>query len=483
MNHPQGASSPLTPFAELSETLLVDNISIFFRELIRRTSKHLVDEEEVPVRQVHMPLPFSRAEGKSYARIVELWNRYRTDTPIETLPRPCPACRSEESDFQFRSYDQYPYHACRRCGTWFVPQMINGHVIDSFLSTVDEARQISEAMMAGRELTTRDSDRQRFGRYFEMLRPLITGRADRLRYLDIGCGVGHSLELATEFGWEASGVESNEVAVATARAKGRNVQRSTHDPIGGPYDVVSLFETLEHLTDPDPVLADVGRLLAPRGVLIITVPNRASFEIALLRNRCFHVFGGSENVGHINLFDVRGIDALLQRHGFTLMFTDGQFGSNLPQVFSNLVVSERSVMDMAATGQLDFTIPELAHRVLNSVGPAFSSLERALKRSPILVAMACRTVDRADLETAFAVVEDVRRAELRDTLGNEAQALLACEADAKATAEKLQREISRRDELLAVARARFDRTIEGRALAVARRVWRLARRLGLAPKH
>lgn len=471
----------VAPFAELSEGLLVDNISIFLRELIRRHSKHLIEGEEIAVQQVSMPLPFSRADARNYTRIVELWNSYRATTAIETPSRPCPACRSEESDFQFLSYDQYPYHACRRCGTWFVPQVIDGRVIDAFLSNVAEARQISDTMMAGREAITHESDRRRFSRYFEMMRPLIRSRRP-VRYFDIGCGVGHSIALAAELGWEARGVELNEVAIATARANGRDVTRPGDRQRAGAYDVVSMFETLEHITDPDPVLSDAARMLAPEGVIIITVPNRASFEISMLRDRCFHVFGGSENVGHINLFDAHGISALLERHGFSLMFTDGQFGSNLPQVFSHLVLSEQTVMEMAGRGQLDFAIPELAHRLLNSIGPAFSSLERALKRSPILIAMACRTADRPALEGAFATVERARRDDLRRTIEGEARALLACEADARATAERLQREIDYRDDLLAAAHARFNRTIEGRALSGARGVWRLARRLGLAPK-
>jgi SAM-dependent methyltransferase len=487
---PPKAAAPLAPFSELSDRLLVDNISIFFRELIRRSSEHIVDGDEIAVKHVVMPLPFSRSAAKNYTRIVELWIDYRAGTAVEAPSRPCPACRSEDSEFQFRSYDQYPYHACRRCGTWFVPQLIDGRVIDAFLATVSEARQISEAMMAGREELTRDSDRQRFGYYFEMLRPLVASRAQGLRYLDIGCGVGHSLELAAELGWEAHGVESNEVAVATARAKGRDVRLPGDGDTSGAYHAVSLFETLEHITDPDPVLAEAARLLAPNGVLIITVPNRASFEISVLRNRSFHVFGGSENVGHINLFDSRGIGSLLDRHGLSLMFTDGQFGSNLPQVFAQLVLSEQSVMDVIGKGELDFAMPELAYRMLNSMGPAFSSLERAVKRSPILIAIACRAADRPGLEGAFAMVEQARCEDLRRAIDSETCALLTHQANEKVSAAKLQQiatilqqQVDHRDELLEAARARFNRTVEGRVLAAAQRLWRIGRKFGLAPKE
>ncbi len=188
-------------------------------------------------------------------------------------------------------------------------------------------------MMSGRDQLTRDSDRERFGQYFQLLQPLLDGAPQPTRYLDIGCGVGHSVELAAGLGWNARGEELSEVAVATARAQGRNVALPGTRAPGEVYDVISLFETLEHITDPDQVLTDAVGALAPLGIVMITVPNRASFEISVLRERCFHVFGGYEHVGHINLFDSRGIGALLERHGLSLMFTDGQFSSDLGQIF------------------------------------------------------------------------------------------------------------------------------------------------------
>jgi 2-polyprenyl-3-methyl-5-hydroxy-6-metoxy-1,4-benzoquinol methylase len=497
---------PLTlgePFAEASDESIIASLAIFSRELIRRTSRQIVDGEDLPIRRVNVPLPVSRAAAKDYVRLVNLWNTYRAGTAVEAPPRPCPACRAEQSDFQFLSFDQYPYHACRTCGTWFVPQAIDDGILGAFFSEVPEARRISDGMMSGRDVVTRDSDRERIGQYFHMMRPLIADRVRPVRYLDIGCGVGHSVELAAELGWEALGEELSEVAVATARAKGRNVVLPGARDRSGQYDVVSLFETLEHITDPDPVLAEAARALAPAGIVIITVPNRASFEISILRERCFHVFGGFENVGHINLFDTRGIGTLLERHGLSLMFTDGQFSSDLAQVFSYLASSGQSALDVMAKGHMDFAIAEPAYTVLNNLGPALSCLERTLKRSPILIALACRTADRTTLEDRFAVVERHRHQAVHETIAEEARALLVHEAEYKATMQQeidrratmqqeidrrdglleelratMQQEIDRRDDLLEVVRARFDRTIERRVILGIRALVRLAHRLG-----
>ena len=468
----------------MSTGSVMANVAVLLSELIQRSTREIVTGEPVSVEHVRMPLPFSRAEGSDYLRIVELWTSYRATNPVTAPPRSCPACRNDDSQFAFVSYDRYLYHECRQCGTWFVPMRIDDRVIDEFFAAVPEARRIADQMMVGRDEGTRDNDRTRFGDYFRMLGQLMPAGTARARYLDIGSGVGHSVELAGELGWDATGVESSAVAVATARAKGRNVRLPGDPAIAGPYDVVSLFETLEHITDPDPVLAAVMRQLGPGGVVMVTVPNRASFEMSILRGRCFHIFGGSENVGHINLFDVRGLEALLTRHGLSIVFTDGQFSSDLPQIFSSLATTGPSALDWAGQDYIDLALPAAAYTVLNNLGPAFSSLERSLKRSPILIAIACRPADRALLAAPIAALEERWRQEVLGRIDELSRARQEIAADLqqevnrrdellRTTTVAMQQEIDRRDDLIAEERNRFARTIDGRLLAICRRAARL----------
>lgn len=433
------------PFVDASDESIVANLAIFARELLRRTSRQLLTGDPLPQQQVTEPLPVSRAAAADFVRMIQLWVADRAGVPMAAPPRPCPACRSTASDFQFLSFDLYPYHSCRTCGTWFVPQVIDDGVFEAYYARVPEARRLSESMMAGRDERTKDSDRTRFGHYFELLRPLIGDATPR--YLDIGCGVGHSVELASQLGWNARGEELSGVAVATAQAQGRNVGHPGTSPPGATYDVVSMFETLEHITDPDQVLADAVRALAPLGIVVITVPNRASFEVSVLRERCFHVFGGYEHVGHINLFDPRGLSALLERHGLSLMFTDGQFSSDLAQIYSHLTTNGQSVLSVIENGQMEFAVPEAAYTLLNNLGPASACLERALKRSPILIALACRTEARPELVTVFASLGQRWRDEIEATLAAEGQALASSEDEYKATVAAMQAEIQVREDM------------------------------------
>jgi SAM-dependent methyltransferase len=396
----------------LSDDSLVATIVTSFAELVRRELQRSMSGLSVqPVRKIRLDLPFSRAEGRDYLRIVELWNTYRKSNKQQLPARACPACGSDASRFIFQSYDQYPYHACEVCGTWFVPLIIDEKLFDAFRVAVPEAREISEFMMSGRDTVTRESDRQRFRQYFEMLAPFWRNGSRALRYLDIGCGVGHSVDVARELGWQAIGVEPNKTAAETAQKAGRNVVRSL-DWSTGRYDIISLFETLEHVTDPAALMREISGVLTAGGIIMITVPQCASLELSIMREHSFHVFGGSEGVGHINLFNERGISTLLERHGLRLLYVDSQFSSSIFQIFDCLAENRYGALDYIRDGHVELTMTEASHNLINNLGPAMSVIERALGRSPILIGIGCRTSDHEMLRPAFESLQRAWREEV-----------------------------------------------------------------------
>ena len=195
-------------FSEQSDDTLIATIVASFAELLRRELMRKMGLLPAqPVRKIRLDLPFSRADGCDYLRIVELWNNYRKSTREQLPARACPACNSDTSRFIFESYDQYPYHACEICGTWFVPLKIDEKSFDAFRCRGSRSEGDFGIYDVGTRYYFAESDRQRFQQYFEMLTPFWRDRSSAVRYLDIGCGVGHSVELARELGWQATGVE------------------------------------------------------------------------------------------------------------------------------------------------------------------------------------------------------------------------------------------------------------------------------------
>ena len=105
------------------------------------------------------------------------------------------------------------------------------------------------------------------------------------RLLDFGCGDGGFLAAARAVGWGTTGVE---MSPDDARAKGLDVVERVEDA-AGPFDVITLWHSLEHVRSPRQCLESLVPLLAPGGHVLIAVPNRASWQAQLFGANWFHI--------------------------------------------------------------------------------------------------------------------------------------------------------------------------------------------------
>jgi SAM-dependent methyltransferase len=97
------------------------------------------------------------------------------------------------------------------------------------------------------------------------------------RVLDVGCGSGFFLDLARAAGCETSGLELNTAAAEKARANGHRVfSRLLHeldrDETAGGFDLITLFQVLEHVSQPVAVMRDAAKFLNPNGIIVVAVP-------------------------------------------------------------------------------------------------------------------------------------------------------------------------------------------------------------------
>jgi SAM-dependent methyltransferase len=134
--------------------------------------------------------------------------------------------------------------------------------------------------------------------------------------LDIGSGVGSYLSLVKDLGWDAVGVEPNLQAAQYARSNyGVRIESCSFEEFKYPeksFDVITLWHSLEHFTDPRSVVDKVNVLLKPEGVLMLGLPNHSSLDRRIFKD----YWNGYEIPLHLYHFSPKSIQALLVRTGF-----------------------------------------------------------------------------------------------------------------------------------------------------------------------
>jgi 2-polyprenyl-3-methyl-5-hydroxy-6-metoxy-1,4-benzoquinol methylase len=97
--------------------------------------------------------------------------------------------------------------------------------------------------------------------------------------LEVGSYLGAFLHAAQERGWKARGVDVNESANAFAQARGAEVSAGTIDDVDAAerYDVVTLWNCLDQLPDPEGALRHARALLNEQGIVTARVPNGACY--------------------------------------------------------------------------------------------------------------------------------------------------------------------------------------------------------------
>ncbi len=97
--------------------------------------------------------------------------------------------------------------------------------------------------------------------------------------LDIGAGTGDFLAISQKNGWQISGVEPNQNAREIAQDKlNLDLQSDSSEISESKFDVITMWHVLEHVPNLEETVAQLKKLLQPKGTLVIAVPNHKSFD-------------------------------------------------------------------------------------------------------------------------------------------------------------------------------------------------------------
>lgn len=243
----------------------------------------------------------------------------------------CPICGAADARTLYR-LAAGAIVECSGCSTVRRAQLVGGQAAQEMYDDQDYldspffARLKVGAPREGEPFTMYKRALDRLERRFKTQSP-------RRRLLDVGCSFGAFLELAAERGFECEGVELSRPAAKYAREqRGLTVHVSTLETAALPaasFDVITLWDVIEHLDDPLTTLAELRRILTPDGVLLVFTINQKS-----LINRVGHwlhcaSFGSFESpiralydIHHNFFFCTRTLEELLARRGFRVTETE-----------------------------------------------------------------------------------------------------------------------------------------------------------------
>jgi SAM-dependent methyltransferase len=145
------------------------------------------------------------------------------------------------------------------------------------------------------------------------------------RLLDIGCSTGLFLRAARDMGWTGQGLEYSPDSSRIAReqhqldVKTGELRADTYP--AGSFDVVTLWDVIEHVPDPYATLVQVHRILADGGQLLLKTPNADGLypRLSLRLAGRLGFWGHAEPPGHLFQFSVASLSRLAERAGFRVV--------------------------------------------------------------------------------------------------------------------------------------------------------------------
>jgi SAM-dependent methyltransferase len=195
---------------------------------------------------------------------------------------------------------------CRSCGFGFLAARLTEEQLAELYSRLDV--HMYEAEAEGRARTAIQ--------HFKIVNRFISAGS----LLDVGCASGGFLRVCVQNGFQVTGVEpamglasrAREVLSGTGNVFCATLQQTSFRPAS--FDVVTLWDVLEHVADPTEFLRLCGSLLKPGGYLFANVPDLNSFQARILGRRWPLLLPE-----HFNYFTRKSLALCAEKAGFELL--------------------------------------------------------------------------------------------------------------------------------------------------------------------
>ena len=238
----------------------------------------------------------------------------------------CNLCGGDNTSIRFpstlvldQSEDWSPYR-CTHSGYGVHPTIVECHSCGLvYANPRRDSGRIMEAYEAVRDPLYAEEQEGRVLTFERHLRPLekLTGAPGGRALLDVGAYTGVFVEIAARHGWDAWGVEPSMWAVQQAAERGLQVIQGTTETAVLPegfFDVVTLWDVIEHVGDPLGELRRAHRLLKTGGMVVVHTIDIGSLFARVMGSRWPWLMEM-----HLYYFSMRTLKQMLQEAGFLVL--------------------------------------------------------------------------------------------------------------------------------------------------------------------
>ena len=216
----------------------------------------------------------------------------------------CQVCGSTERTLKF---DDGPYqvYTCSECTFVYVTPRLCGQALrDVYNETYWKSNNPKERGYAD---YTKESALY-LKTYKKRMKLVSKWLPEKGRILDVGCAAGYFLRIAEQHGHDVHGVElSQAIAPEAIRSLGadRIYNGSLDDAVTArgwqeqSFDLITIWDVIEHVPEPQSLLASIKKLIKPGGKLLLETQNVASMLANKLGKR-WHHYKHDEHLYHFN---------------------------------------------------------------------------------------------------------------------------------------------------------------------------------------
>tara|TARA_B100001057_G_scaffold500981_1_gene619450 strand:+ start:18556 stop:19560 length:1005 start_codon:yes stop_codon:yes gene_type:complete len=183
--------------------------------------------------------------------------------------RNCPSCDYKYFN-KILKKDNLDIVECKSCKTVYVKDILNSKFYTDLYKSENYQKIMKKLGNSSHVYRV-----NRFGKErVEILKKFL--KKKKINMLDVGCSTGYVLEYANKIGWKTTGLEINpETANYGKLMRGLNIFQKTLEDFNSKekFDVITMFDVLEHLEKPKETIKIAKKLLKKGGLIFVYVPN------------------------------------------------------------------------------------------------------------------------------------------------------------------------------------------------------------------